>query len=585
MGLADFLVLIGFVQSPLPVGNDAQVAEVTGLAAAVDTAAGTGHNLHRVELAGITVFDLLHQRPGIAQAAGHGHVQGNVAHSHVGFLNTIAGRADFFEFDLLQALSGNPLVGGPQGGLHDAAGLSEDDRRAGGFTHRIVKIFLFHLPQIQVHLLDQFRQLCGGQRDVNIRDTIPAHLLPAGLRLFRSAGHDRHRDHLRGIHADLLRKIALGGGAEHFHGRFGRRGQVQHIRELRLQEVHPGGAAGGQQRQGRLLPLQEGRQPSYQLVGLLHDRHIRGKIRIEHIIEAQTAQGRRHLPGHDAAGLIAELLAQGHPDSGRRVNHNHLLRIVEGFDDPVQIALDRQRTHRTGLYALAAAYADGVADGLVEGRGDHRVKAPVNRRQRAHRLDLIADVFAPAAHNAFIRIPDNGIGAVHGIGGHGLAGDPNFPDAQVFGHGLQFALAGLVAGEAVLRMVGEQQLHHGPPGLLDLGGVGADHHALRNGGGAGRSQVAPSGNLHHADAAGGGPVFKAQLMQVHIAQGRNMNAYGFSRLQNCAAGFCLRLHSVNGKMNHFRHCHSLPSYRFSTAPKRQPSMQAPHLMHLAWSIT
>ena len=64
------------------------------------------------------------------------------------------------------------------------------------------------------------------------------------------------------------------------------------------------------------------------------------------------------------------------------------------------------------------------------------------------------------------------------------------------------------AGQALCRVIGKQQLHHGLAGVDHTGCVGAHHHAFRTFLLARGSEVATTFNLHHADAAGTGVVLK-----------------------------------------------------------------------------
>ncbi len=73
--------------------------------------------------------------------------------------------------------------------------------------------------------------------------------------------------------------------------------------------------------------------PFHQLAGLLHYRHIRGKIRIQHIVGAKPAEECDHFPLHKAAVRHAEFLAQGNAHGRRGAENDNLAGIPDRRPD------------------------------------------------------------------------------------------------------------------------------------------------------------------------------------------------------------------------------------------------------------
>jgi len=105
-------------------------------------------------------------------------------------------------------------------------------------------------------------------------------------------------------------------------------------------------------------------------------------------------------------------------------------------------------------------------------------------------------------------------------------------DTQIGRQLLKVAFLVFLAVQALLRMIGKQQLHHGAAGFDDPRCRGLDRHAFHDIGGAGRRQIAAALDLHHADPAGGGLVDRLQVMQVEVAQRRDVHIDQFGRFQD-----------------------------------------------------
>ena len=98
------------------------------------------------------------------------------------------------------------------------------------------------------------------------------------------------------------------------------------------------------------------------------------------------------------------------------------------------------------------------------------------REDGRHSLRLAAHGHAPAAGNALGRVAhERGRARVRPpLALH--SGEGDLADAQVARDGLKLAVRVAVAGLAVALVIGEDQLHHGPPRVPGPGGVGLHLH-------------------------------------------------------------------------------------------------------------
>ena len=128
----------------------------------------------------------------------------------------------------------------------------------------------------------------------------------------------------------------------------------------------------------------------------------------------------------------------------------------------------------TGHQALSACGTVGEIQGLVQGGGDPQFVAPVGKIEGRSAHQLFADTHTPPAQDAFGRVVDDGRTGPVNFVGTSLPGHAALPDVQVLRQGLQFAGAIALAVEAIVGMVGEQQLHVGFPGFEHPGGMGPD---------------------------------------------------------------------------------------------------------------
>ena len=420
------------------------------------------------------------------------------------------------------------------GCLDHAACGAEDDACTGRFAQRTVEIALLQFVEIHVGEADHVGQFARGDRNVYVRIAVFAEFRACGFRFLRHAGHDRYDDEIPAVDAQLGRQVVFGDRAEHLLRRLGRREVLAQFGEMLLHERHPARTAGGHQWDfDRPVAREILVQALEQLGALLHDRKVSGEVGVENVVEAQPTQHCGHL-ARDAPAFQSEILAEGYAHGGGGLHHDRLAGIGERLHHLPDVAVLRKGAGRTDGYALAAIDAVGRQDRIVEGRAEDRSESPAYDRQGADGLDLVADRFTAAAEDALFHVAHHRRREVHHrLGGFSLV--LGLADAEVFGHGLQAAIAVLRAGEAFVGVVREDQLQNGLPGVDDAGCVGADDHPLRADGFAGRSQVFASFDLYDADAADTGVVLAAQLVQVEVAERRNFDADRSGRFDQVGA--------------------------------------------------
>ena len=100
----------------------------------------------------------------------------------------------------------------------------------------------------------------------------------------------------------------------------------------------------------------------------------------------------------------AELFAEHDPDRRGFLDHDKFIGIVERFPDLFRCASFIQCAHGAMDNALAAIDADAVAKARIERGRDQRLGAPVIDGKGIDRLDIGADLEAPAAEYAFVRV-------------------------------------------------------------------------------------------------------------------------------------------------------------------------------------
>ena len=263
-----------------------------------------------------------------------------------------------------------------------------------------------------------------------------------------------------------------------------------------FEEFYPRGAAAREHGRGAAALY-----PVYKLGRLLHYREVGGDIHVEALYVAELFYGGDHLALHVCAYGQTERLSQSCAHGGCGVEH-HLLFIV--YDCAPYVGHGRlfvQRAHGAGDYALAAVYAGSEREGYVVRRADNLCITPVFGAYRAYRL-VLARRNAAGAEYALRIVPYHRgrevvyrlnvvVGAVFVL--LGVVFEREF---------LKFAVHRANAGEALLFMGGEDELHRHLSRFSHLGRVGAHLHALGYGIHARRNEPARARRLDEAHAAG-----------------------------------------------------------------------------------
>ena len=225
---------------------------------------------------------------------------------------------------------------------------------------------------------------------------------------------------------------------------------------------------------------------------------------------------------------------------------------------------------------------------MLEGRSHDGAEATVDGAQGTNGLDVVAHVFATAAHDALVDVAHDGGRQVLTIV-RLLTLERDLANAEVLSQALEFAIATLGTHQAVGRVVGKDEFDHGAAGVDDAGAVGQHFHAFHAVGGASRGKVTTRatieilGHFDDAHAAATGFVFKFHSCQLEIAEGRNMDTGHAGGFQNGSAFRDLNLFVINCYVNHI--CSPPLFYWTEIAPNLHVAIQAPHLMHLVVSIT
>jgi len=158
------------------------------------------------------------------------------------------------------------------------------------------------------------------------------------------------------------------------------------------------------------------------------------------------------------------------------------------------------------------------------------VSAPVG--QAWTHLHGVACRFAAAAHDALVRVAHDGfVGQVHLVV-HALAVEQDPVQPHLAGQALQVAVQVPLAGQAILGMVGQQEVQHRPARVDGADGIRLHHHALRHRRAARRRQVRAAFDFHDADAAGPGLVFHVELVEAEVAERGHLDAELVGRFED-----------------------------------------------------
>ena len=482
-----------------------------GLAASSGTAAGTGHHFHEIVM---DLFPLqgLDQLPGVPQAADHGTADFFAGHGVycVPEPGAVPQRGKQVR---IRVFPGQGGVGCTESRFQYPAGGAENGPGSRKGAHGVIQRFFRQESRIQVVRPEHPDEFPGGEGQVHIGSVRPLHGGQGTFRLFGQAGHDGNAVQLFRRHLELFRQPGLGNGPEHLLRGFGGGQPSGQFRILALQEPDPAGAAAGEHGEFFSVP---GLEPFQELIGLFHNGEVRPEGGVVHMVEPQLPEGRRHFPDGPLLPGQAEGFAPGRPHRRSHLDQGHFVRVRQGFVEFVRIVPFPEPGHRTVGDALAAQGAVRILDHSVPGH-IHRGPPPGARHvPDVHGLDLVADLDAAHAFDAFVVVVEQGIGGGPGpaqaFGQLFLIGI--VVDPQAVGQGLEPAVAAADTDGAPAVVLGQDQFHVDLPGFPDPGRMGVDHHALFDRTVAGGDHPRFSFHLHAAHPAGGDFVESFQIAQV-----------------------------------------------------------------------
>ena len=184
------------------------------------------------------------------------------------------------------------------------------------------------------------------------------------------------------------------------------------------------------------------------LAAFLHDREVRGKVRVKDIVGARGAERRRHAPfGGELLGKAQPLAPRG---AHRRsdLQHDDLFRIVDRGNDLFGIVPLAESAGRTVSDALPAVGAVHLVELFAAAHADGGAAAGAEKVPHAHALDLLAHGDAAEALHALRRRADDRELRVPVVGRE-LRLIGILDDVHIRGELLQRAVAAADAGSAV----------------------------------------------------------------------------------------------------------------------------------------
>ena len=549
---------------------------VDGLPAAAHAAARTRHDLDEV-IVHQSVADRIEELRHLGEPMGHGDAHrraGDIGHGLLPALLSAYGMEEI----RVGILARHQIVSRAHGGLHDAARRAEDHARARTETERCVERVLGQCGDVHVARADHAHHLAHGEGYIDVADAVRvAHARQRALGLLGRARHDRDHKEALGLHAQDLRIIALGDGAEHLLRRLGRRQTVGELGVAGLDKAHPAraarrehgpvaggvvdvgaiggrvdlvggrGAVIGRRCPARGIPRHALRPQAFEQLGaLLHDGEVGREIGVEHILESHTAQRAGQTLDRRVLARKPQLLAPGRAHGGRHLDEHDLLGVGDGIEHGLGIVALAERPRGAMRDALAAGDAIGLGDGLAALGTNGRVRGTVGEVPDAEPLYLFADLDAAHAFDALVVIADDGESQVPALVRKMLS-IRQVIDAQVVRERLEAAVAAAHAARALRVVLREQELHVGAACLTGLGAVGAHDHAVEHVVVARRHELVAALDLDHAHAAA------AELVEVaQVAERGDLDAHGLGRIEDRGVRGNAGLAVVDDQMDHGR---------------------------------
>ncbi len=220
---------------------------------------------------------------------------------------------------------------------------------------------------------------------------------------------------------------------------------------------------------------------------VLLDERLRKPVGAVDIIEPESAFDAGPAPVHaevPVRGNLEHLVVfhiedQGasHPAIG--ADRRDLLHLPV---PPLEAArLFTQGPYRADADTVSAEDARGLLHGPIEGGRDLCVKPALGLIDCLAVLQLMTDGHAPSAEDTLVVVPfEEGIGCPDGVVVF-ISHKSWFPDAKLIGVFFELAGAALLAGHAVIGMIGEQKLDDQFPGIQHPLRIGTNDHLVGHG--------------------------------------------------------------------------------------------------------
>ena len=225
----------------------------------------------------------------------------------------------------------------------------------------------------------------------------------------------------------------------------------------------------------------------------------------------------------------AQDLSPSGPDGGGDLEDHLLGGVCQGGKDGLGVVPLPQGAHGTVGHALAAQGAVGLVHPQAPPDAHGGVGPGTGDLPHPQGLHPLAHGDAPETFDALGAVPQDGQGGVPGPLGR-LLPEGDRLDVHGLGQGLEGAVPAAHTGDAVVHVLGEDELYVGLTGDAHPLGVGVDHHAFLHQGVAGGGQLVHPLHLYGADAAGGHLVDLPQ-----VAEGGDVNVYLAGGVQNGGA--------------------------------------------------
>ena len=206
------------------------------------------------------------------------------------------------------------------------------------------------------------------------------------------------------------------------------------------------------------------------------------------------------------------------------------------------------RADRAVRRALSALDTRRLVERDVGGGCHAGLFAAPDELQRPDILHLLADDGATAALHAFFRVQHDGTRGVVDRDALHIGREGIFADAEIRSEFLQFAVATTRALQAVVRVVGEDELEHGAAHVDDVGVVRCDFHAGGDLSATCAEQLRRACVAYHANPAGG-----ACLQIRVVAERGDFDMHRLGGIQDRRAGRDGDRNPVDFELNQIRH--------------------------------